>query len=142
MMRCCMRVCLSSSHLLLLSSSRSIRTRDACYRANPKQHVTLMHPAPPSPNAPVPVSPGRWLDGSWLSCPSERSPAATHTAAQRHRIIYVRHTWLCPAGPTPTSALFSAFRFIRVVSLLCPAYFYLRTLSLRRENLPPIQFCN
>ena len=109
MMRCCMRVCLSSSHLLLLSSSRSIRTRDACYRANPKQHVTLMHPAPPSPNAPVPVSPGRWLDGSWLSCPSDRPPPPT----QRHRIICTVHMAL--SGGAHTLVCFSAFHFIRVV---------------------------
>ena len=98
MMRCCMRVCLSSSHLLLLSSSRSIRTRDACYRANPKQHVTPMHPAPPPPNVPVPVSPGGWMDhGSRARAIARRHP---HSAT----VLYVRYTWLCPAGPTPSSA--------------------------------------
>ena len=88
MTRCCMRVCLSSSHLLLLSSSRSIRTRDACYRANPKQHVTPMHPAPPPPNVPVPVSPGGWMDHGSRARASDRPPPPT----QRHRIIYMYGT--------------------------------------------------
>jgi hypothetical protein len=58
----------------------------------------------------------------WLSWPMDRSPIATHTHTQCHRIICTAHMVICSAGPTHTYALFfSAFSLI--IIFLCTENF-------------------
>jgi hypothetical protein len=47
---------------------------------------------------PLRSSPGGWPDhghGRWV----DRSPTAS-SCSSPHTVLYVRHTWRCPAGPT------------------------------------------